>query len=278
MKKRFAVIGYPLGHTMSPFIHKRLFEISGLDASYEAIETHPDFLKDRVAFLRDFDGFNVTIPHKETIIPLIDKLDSSAEIYSAVNTVSNKNGVVTGYNTDADGFLGALALDGIVLSGKVLICGSGGVSRTFAIESVRNGCLVTMAVRDEDVEKANSIKKEIKQRFNRDITVCGLKTLSGGFDIVINGTPLGMYPKTDASVLNEDQLKNVKFVFDAVYNPEKTKLLKMAEEKGIACGGGMGMLVMQAAKAHFYWYGAEFDPEDIKRLISEASYEMGRIF
>lgn len=278
MKNKFAVIGYPLGHTMSPFIHKRLFELSGFDATYEAIETHPDLLKENLNLLKNFGGFNVTIPHKETIIPFMEKTDISAEIYGAVNTVAVKDGLFTGYNTDADGFKEALLLDGINLKGNVLICGTGGVARTFAIESVRHGCTVTLAVRTEDFTKANSVKDEIKSVFNCEIKICELKEVTGNFDIVINGTPLGMHPKINGSALSADQLNNVGFVFDAVYNPEETLLLKTAKSKGIPCAGGMSMLVLQAVKAHEYWYGAKFKKEDIKKLISDSNEEMRRLF
>lgn len=287
MENKFAVIGFPLGHTMSPFIHKKLFELSQLDATYEAFETHPDLLKEKVDFLKAFKGFNITIPHKETIIPFIDRLDSSAEIYGAVNTVAIKDGILTGYNTDADGFKAALALENIPLRGKVLLCGCGGVARTIAIESVRCGCEVTIAVRNRSA-RALSLVNEIKTGFGANIR---LKTILDGenpikpvsdldeeFDLAVNGTSVGMYPKTNGSVLQDSLLLKTKAVFDTVYNPENTLLTKRAGALGVKAVSGMGMLVMQAAKAHQHWYGAEFKDSDMKELIAKANDEMRRLF
>ena len=115
MKKRFAVIGYPLGHTMSPFIHQRMFELNNIEGEYEAILTPPEKLSETVEMLRAYDGFNITIPHKQALIPLVDEMTETAEIYKAVNTVANKNGKLIGYSTDAEGFVAALELEDIPL-------------------------------------------------------------------------------------------------------------------------------------------------------------------
>lgn len=139
--KKFGLTGFPLGHSMSPVIHKALFKINGMDASYELKEVHPDSFSQGVEELKKLNGFNVTIPHKTNIIPFLDGLSERAELFGAVNTVHNKDGVLTGYNTDCFGFLRALEMAGIELKGKVLLCGSGGVSRMFAFESVLAGAI-----------------------------------------------------------------------------------------------------------------------------------------
>lgn len=278
MKKRFALIGYPLGHTMSPFIHNHLFSLSNTDATYEALETHPESLKQQIEYLRSFDGFNITIPHKEAVIPLLDSLGDSAKLYGAVNTVSQKNGLLTGRSTDADGFSAALKLANIPLSGKVLILGSGGAARTIATECMRHGCEVTIAVRRSSVLKAKALAFDLKERFTTTAEVITLEEVTGEYDLAVNGTPLGMYPNIEASPLSSHQMKNIKYFFDAVYNPEDTLFIKTAQNLGKQAISGMGMLVLQAAKAHEYWYGAKFDPEDIKRLIALSNQEMRRLF
>ncbi len=278
MGNRFAVIGHPLGHTMSPFIHERLFSLSGMDARYEAMDTAPDRLDDTVSLLRQYDGFNITIPHKQAVIPLLDGLDRSAEIYRAVNTVQNREGRLIGYNTDADGFRAALALCGIPLSGRVLICGAGGVARTIAIESVLAGCEVTVAVRNSDSAGTVALRREIAGRFSAEITVCRLSEVAQSYDLAVNGTPVGMYPNIDGAVLTDRQLTKIGHLFDTVYNPEKTMLTVRAAALGIPAASGMGMLVMQAAKAHEYWYGAAFQRDDMLQLIADANREMGRRF
>ena len=273
---------------MSPFIHRRLFELSGICASYEAFETAPDLLKERVEFLKGFDGFNITIPHKETMIPLTDYIHESAKIYGAVNTVAVKDGMITGYNTDADGFKAALSLEDIPLTGKVLICGCGGVARTIAIECVRSGCEVTISARNPGSARALSLVNEIKTRFGADIRlktifdsedpIKPVSDLDEDFDLAVNGTSVGMHPKADSSVLQDGLLLRTKAVFDTVYNPENTLLTKRARDLGVKAVSGMGMLVMQAAKAHHYWYGARFKNSDMKILVEEANDEMRRLF
>ena len=108
MKKQFAVIGHPIGHTMSPFIHSRLFELAGIEADYQVMDVAPENLEQVIPSLKELDGFNITIPHKQTIIPYLDELDRVAQMYGSVNTVKTVDGVSSGYTTDPDGFVIAL--------------------------------------------------------------------------------------------------------------------------------------------------------------------------
>lgn len=278
MKKHFAVIGYPLEHTMSPFIHNRMLSLNNLQGEYEAILTPPENLKDTVIRLKKYDGFNITIPHKEAMLALVDELDASALTYGAVNTVAKKGNKLVGYSTDAEGFSAALALESIPLSGKVLILGCGGVSRTIATECLIRGCEVTLAARKQSMHKAFSLRDDLKTRLHKNTSCIAIEDICDSYDLAVNGTPVGMYPKTNESVLNENQLKNIKYVFDSVYNPENTALVKLARSLGITAISGMGMLVMQAGKAEYYWYGASFKNEDMKQLIADANNEMRRLF
>lgn len=278
MKQKFAVIGHPIGHTMSPFIHKKLFELQQKDVEYHVFDIHPDCLEQKFYVnLKSLDGFNVTIPHKEAILPLIDEVDESALKYNAVNCVLNKNEKTYGCSTDAFGFTKALETAGVSLVGKVLVLGAGGAARTLAREASDSGCEVTVAVRDGNTSKAEILIDWLNAH-NGKANFTTISKVDGRFDLVINATPVGMYPNTDVCVLTEEQLKNCSAVFDAVYNPEKTMLLNIAEELGLKTVGGMAMLVWQAVKAHEFWYGAEFDVKDIENLIADANREMMRLF
>ncbi len=274
--KSFGLIGYPLGHSMSPVIHKELFKINGIDADYNLKEINPDVLSQGIGELKKLDGFNVTIPHKTGIIPFLDKLSDRAELFGAVNTVAVKDGILTGYNTDCFGFLRALDLAGIKLGGNVLLCGSGGVSRMFAFEAVLADSNLTIAVRDEDIDAANQIKKEIAQRLNKNIAVTTLDNVDGEYDVLINGTPVGMYPNVDACVLPKDKIAKCKAVFDAVYNPLETRLIKYAKECGAKYSNGLPMLVLQAAVAQEIWFDVKFTMEQISSVIDITERELGK--
>lgn len=274
--KNFGLIGYPLGHSMSPVIHKELFKINGIDADYNLKEISPDALSQGIGELKKLDGFNVTIPHKTGIIPFLDKLSDRSELFGAVNTVAVKDGILTGYNTDCFGFLRALDMAGIKLGGNVLLCGSGGVSRMFAFEAVLADSNLTIAVRDEDVDAANQIKKEIAQRLNKDIAVTTLDNVNGEYDVLINGTPVGMYPNVDACVLPKDKISKCKAVFDAVYNPLETRLIKYAKECGAKYSNGLPMLVLQAAVAQEIWFDVKFTMEQISSVIDITERELGK--
>lgn len=274
--KTFALIGYPLGHSMSGVIHKELFRISKMDAQYKLIEINPDDLNSSFDELKQLNGFNVTIPHKINIIPNLNSLSERAQLFGAVNTVDNKNGMSVGYNTDCHGFLRALDMSGITLGGKVLLCGSGGVSRMFAFESVMAGADLTIAVREADIDAGNAIKQEIKDKLDKDVDIVLLQHAPVGCDLVINGTPVGMHPYVDACPVDERVVKSAKAVFDAVYNPEETLFIRYAKEAGIKYCNGLPMLVWQAAVAEEIWNGVKFTNEDVKEVIAITQKELNK--
>lgn len=274
--KNFGLTGYPLGHSLSPVIHKELFKINNIDASYELNEVNPDSFVQGVEELKKLNGFNVTIPHKINIIPFLDKLSERAELFGAVNTVDNKNGIFTGYNTDCFGFLRALEMADIELKGKVLLCGSGGVSRMFAFESVLADADLTIAVRDADIEAGNQIKKEIADKLDKTVKVITLDEVDGEYDVLINGTPVGMSPNVNACVLPENKVKKCKAVFDAVYNPMETMLLKYAKNAGARYSNGLPMLVWQAAVAQEIWFDVKFTMDQIKGVLEITERELNK--
>ena len=137
-ERAFAVIGHPIGHTMSPFIHERLFSLAGCSGKYTVIDVAPEEFPSRIGELDRLAGYNVTIPDKQPIIPFLDRLDKRAEMYGSVNTVRNGE-IREGFTTDPDGFLKSLETEGIPLAGDVVILGCGGVARTFLYEAAP-GC------------------------------------------------------------------------------------------------------------------------------------------
>ena len=274
--KKYAVIGHPIGHTMSPFIHKRLFELTNIDAEYGIIDIAPENLSAEYEnTLKKLDGFNITIPHKQAIIPFINKIDPKAKMYGSVNTVHNENGIATGYTTDPDGFLKALESASIVIGGRVVILGCGGVARTMAYEVVLKNVPLTFAIRREDEEVVKVLCNEIKNAVaNAQLTYCFIDELCGDIDLLINATPIGMYPKIDAQHVTDQVISKCKAVYDVVYNPIQTVLVQKALANGSQALGGMSMLVWQAVVAQQKWNNTTFNVEDIEKLCIDASKEL----
>jgi shikimate dehydrogenase len=274
--EKYAILGYPLKHTMSPPIHKRLFELEGkADVTYEICEYSPDILAEKAPYLNSLGGYNITIPFKVDIIDYIDELDESAKRYESVNCVVNRDGKNIGYNTDCYGFLRALEAGGAKLEGRVLQIGCGGVGRMMAIEAFRHNADLTVVVLPGFEDTAQAVAVELKKQGYSDadldarMHIIHADGISGDFDLLVNATPVGMYPKVDNCPVSEDVISHCKCVFEVIYNPDKTKLMKLAEEKGIKAIGGMAMLVWQAVVAHEIWNGAKYDTADIDKLIDD---------
>ena len=274
--KKFAVIGHPIGHTMSPFIHKRLFELAGIEAEYTKLDISPDNLAEEYKnTLSKLDGYNITIPHKQNIISLINQIDDKAKMYGSVNTVANRNGIATGYTTDPDGFLKALEAAEIPIRGRIVILGCGGVARTMAYEVVLKNLPLLFAVRDDDIGIAKNLCKEIKQTLpDSNVEFCRLSELSGDIDLLVNATPVGMFPKVDNQPISDSIINRCANVFDAVYNPLETVLIKKAKANGAKAEGGMAMLVWQAVVSHEKWDGSFYDKYDIAKLCIDSSNEL----
>lgn len=269
--EKYGLLGYPLKHTMSPPIHKRLFELDGNSpAEYEVCELPPEELDGKAAYLNSLNGYNITIPYKVDIIKYLDELDNSAKRYNSVNCVVRRDGKNIGYNTDCFGFLRSLEAAGASLGGKVLQIGCGGVGRMMAIEAALHGADLTIVSLPEFIEGAEAAKKEaLALAPNAKIKVITHSEISGEFDLLVNASPVGMFPKIDECPVTEDVVKSCKFVFEVIYNPDVTKLMEIAEKNGIKAVGGMAMLVWQAAVAHEIWSGAKYRDEDIEVIIED---------
>lgn len=277
-KLSFAVIGHPIGHTMSPFIHTALFKLNGIEAVYSVEDVNPAALDTEMPrLLRELDGFNVTIPFKAAVIPYLDSVEGVAKEYGSVNTVRCADR--SGRTTDPTGFVRALAAADIPLAGRVAILGAGGVCRVFAGEAARAGCELTFGVLESDMPAAQNIINELTAYHpNLHADIVRIDTLEGDFDLLVNATPVGMYPKTDRMPVAEAFLSHCRAVFDAVYNPEETMLLSRAKAAGCKAQGGMPMLVWQAAAAQEIWLGTSFDPADVEKVIANATAYMNEHF
>lgn len=266
--RKFGLIGHPLGHSLSPQIHARLFELSGEAVDYRLYDIAPEELKAKYDFLRTLDGFNITIPHKIEIMDFCDKIDETAQKYMTINCVKNDGGKYIGYNTDVLGFVKSVEAMGASLAGDTVVLGCGGVGRMIALETAYRGGGLTIAVRPDDIPAARALADEIKNKLGEEVKVCLLSELSGRHDLIVNATPVGMFPKVDTMPLSPEQI-NTKYLFDVVYNPRETLLMKSAKERGAAASGGMAMLVLQAVAAHEIWDGAEYRKADIDKLIAD---------
>ena len=266
--EQYTLIGHPLGHSMSPFIHERLFAMAGKEASYTLTDIAPEHLEGKEPFLRSLRGFNITIPHKMAVIPMVDELDESAKRYESVNCVANKNGKLIGYNTDCDGF--TMSVRDYPMDGKVLLIGCGGVGRMIATEALRHGADLTIGIIPQDQELVEAFIQEAKAAMPDAVVRYALTAeIHEKFDVIINASPVGMYPKTDACPVPDELIAQADYFFDVIYNPTKTLFLRKALAQGKTARGGAAMLVLQAVRAHEIWDGDTYTQEQIDSIIAE---------
>lgn len=285
--QKAAVIGHPIGHTMSPFIQKRLFELSGIPMEYQVLDV-PD-LEAALPKLRRLDCFNITIPHKSAIIPFLEDMCDSARLCGSVNTVKVVDGKFYGSTTDGAGAAVSLKINGLDMDRDLVILGNGGAARAIAFQAAeRRDFDITLVHREGSYAKAMALADSLADfaRVRGDehfrITVETYQELEDDrarrHSLLINTTSVGMYPHPDACPVSGDVVDRCGAVFDAVFNPGETELIKVAKARGIKAVGGMGMLVCQAAYSHKVWYGTEFNPQDLLQLIADAQEELGRLF
>ncbi len=280
MTQYVGLIGYPLGHSISPPMQQAAFDNLGLDVRYELWETEQDKLAEIVEEIRQSSklGANVTIPHKETVIPLLDKLDSLAEEIGAVNTIVERDGKLVGFNTDAGGFLKALRDEAdFDPNGKhVVLLGAGGVARAVGFALAGAGAK-SLSITDIETERISKLTLDIQEKYNGNkLQIKALKHNSGEFagaiwdcDLLVNCTPIGMKhsDSENNSPVEAALIPKGALVYDVVYNPIETRLLADAKKRGARTLGGLSMLVYQGALAFELWTGKE-PPVDI--MMSKA--------
>jgi len=272
--RTFCVIGHPIGHTLSPTIHQTVYTALSVDYDYIAEHVLPEDLEEFTRRVRatGCPGFNATIPHKETVIPLLDAVDASAERIGAVNTVKNEGGKLTGYNTDVPGLMEALKRGGWTPRGHGVLLGAGGAARA-AIEAMGLMGVKELILFDIVPERMEKLTQDFKdQHPMRIIGTRSENELSDHLsraDLIINATPVGMWPNTDRSpVSHPEQIPSGATVFDMVYKPVKTKLMAQAEQQGAVTISGLGMLVAQALAADEIWLNRKL-PEAIFDQVIE---------
>lgn len=263
--KLLAVIGNPIEHSMSPLIHGAAIAEAEVDFSYVAFRV--DDAGEAVRAMRSLGirGFSVTIPHKEAVIPHLDKLDATARACGSVNTIVNDEGVLTGHTTDGPGAVAALRAGGVEPRGRnVLIVGTGGAARAIAF-ALLNAEVASIRFQAEILEQAARLKRDLNA-----VRAVVMENPAAPVDLLVNASPIGMHPKTDAMPVDRSILKGGMAVFDIVYNPLRTKLLKTAEELGCVTVDGIGMFAEQAA-LQFELFTGKTAPRDLmRRTVREA--------
>ncbi len=257
------LFGHPVRHTFSPAMHNAAFEALNLDYVYLPFEVRPEDLVPAVAALQalGLSGINVTIPHKEAVLPLLDEVSEEAALIGSVNTIQVSREGLVGHNTDAYGFETSLREEaGMVLAGKrIFVLGAGGASRAVAFQSALSGAQeVTIA--DVVSARADALCAAVADR----VPACRVDSCAtdaraieqavGGKDLFVNATPVGM--KTDdPRLIDVAWLAPGAVVFDAIYNPQQTRLLQEASARGLQTVNGVGMLVHQGARAFEFFTG-----------------------
>ncbi len=255
------LFGYPVEHTLSPAMHNAAFDNLGMNFRYLPFLVHPDSLGSAVSAVRALNlaGVNVTVPHKEKVIPFLDEVNGEALFIGAVNTIVNSGGTLTGHNTDGRGFMRSLAEKGIDPEGKrIIVAGAGGASRAVSYYlSEKAGQLVLY---DTDMHKLERLVAALSE-IRTNVSATDRPTDLSGFDILVNATPLGL-KKDDPSPFSASGLTRDHVVCDLIY--KKTALLENAEKKGCRTVDGLGMLLWQGILAFQLWTGVE-PPVDIMR-------------
>src|SRR5688572_23929989 len=253
---RLGLIGYPLGHSLSPKIHKAALQACELEGDYSLFPIQPNDaqgLKDILTCIRsgEIQGLNVTIPHKQNVIPILDELTPTAQAIGAVNTIYLHDNKLIGDNTDAAGFLVDLKKFLTTETRRhgdrnVLVLGAGGSARAVVYALLNDGWNVTIACRrrEQAQQLVNSFTRYELSTMNFNFLNIDFSNLS----LIVNTTPVGMTPNTDQSPLPENlSLPRHVSIYDLVYNPRVTKLVKDANSQGLIATTGLGMLIEQAA-------------------------------
>jgi shikimate dehydrogenase len=276
----YGIFGYPIDHSLSPLMHNIAFAYHGIDAAYFPFAVPPNHIESAVKAIAalHLHGVNVTIPHKQAVMPWLDTVSPEARLIGAVNTIHLQDGHLYGYNTDGIGFLCALEEVGSEVTGcTVMLLGAGGAARAIAVQLCLSGIsrlLLGNRTQARVVELATFLKQHLP---HADISVVpmGESSLAAHLahtDIVVNATSVGMHDD-DASILPLPELGPRHLVCDIVYRPLHTVLLRMAQQQGARTVDGLGMLLHQGAKAFEIWTGQSFPMPLIRARLLQALAE-----
>lgn len=260
----YGLLGEKLSHSLSPEIHSELLKSINKDGAYKLFEVEKEKLEDFTEALKllKIKGSNVTIPYKKDIMKYIDNISEEAEKIGAINTISLENGKLYGYNTDYYGFGYMLKANNISIEGKsAVILGSGGACRAVVHYLLDN------EISDIKIVSRNPNKEEFNMQNVDVITYEELKNISG--DILINSTPVGMYPNINISPVSEEIIRNFNILVDLIYNPMETKYIGIGKSLSKKTTSGLYMLIGQAAKAQEIWQGIKINEEIIKEIYDK---------
>ncbi|MDI6842221.1 MAG: shikimate dehydrogenase [Methanothermobacter wolfeii] len=268
------IIGHPLSHSLSPQMHNAAFRSLDMDWVYVPFPVRPEKLGRAVRGLEALNvrGVNVTIPHKEAVIEYVDELHETASLIGAVNTLEFDDGTVRGYNTDADGCLRALEEVTSVRNSSVLILGAGGAARACAFRLALAGASGILIL-NRTPERAHSLAGDIWEKLGFDVSSGGYDLIPEAAvdaDIIIDTTPVGMHPHTDDEALVTAELMHEGMVvYDLVYNPVRTVLLREAEKASAVPVSGLKMLVYQGAESFRIWTGRKAPVDVMEEAVLE---------
>jgi shikimate dehydrogenase len=275
---RVVLYGWPVEHSVSPAMHNAAFDALGLPWRYTLLPTPPGRIKKALTKLKaqGYRGANVTVPHKQAVMPHLDTISDDARAIGAVNTIVVQEGHLIGHNTDGDGFLAALLESGCAPSDRcALVLGAGGAARAVVYALAQAGCAV--AIHNRTVQRAAQLAHHMRNvGIHAPVTwvpiTANLSDLDlTQFDLLVNATSVGMWPQADASPWPEMLPMPAHWtVFDLVYNPTETRLLAQAHAAGATAVGGLGMLVYQGAMAFEQWTGHSAPIETMRTAVQEA--------
>ena len=266
----YAVIGAPIHHSMSPQMHNQQIESLKLDAKYVPFLIEPDDLADGIRGLRALHvkGFNVTLPHKEAIMPLLDEIEPCAKAIGAVNTVIREGNRLIGTNTDCSGFTASLKEKGVQISDQsILVLGAGGAARAIVYGLLEEGAnLVTIAnrtpARAQEMADDFALYGKVEAR-----TVAEVMKESIKYDMIVNTTSVGMYPNLADTPFSNAKFKKGCVVVDIIYNPFQTAFLQSAAAQGCVTMNGLGMFVHQGAIAFQRWTGLDPNFREMEETV-----------
>lgn len=277
--KPFAVLGHPIGHTLSPVMHNASMEKLGFDGIYLALDVHPDHLMEVLPAmaLMGFAGVNLTVPHKEIALQGLEKLDESAKLLGAANTVQFSEEGMIGHNTDGYGFLKALeeAFGKTVKDDAVFVLGCGGAGRATALTAAKEGAK-SLVLADIDAERVQRLEDEIrtlapKVSISKALDDATKIELCRECDLVVHASPVGM-KKDDPSLLPIEAFRSGQRAFDLVYMYPETAFLSTARQAGAKIANGLGMLLHQGARAFEIWTGVDPSVSAMRKALEDAVY------
>lgn len=278
-----AVIGDPVSHSLSPQLHNAAFQAQGMDMVYVAFRVRREDLAAAIQGVRALGirGLSVTMPHKVDIIPLLDHVEAAAAFVGSVNTVVNESGELIGHSTDGPGALRALRAAGVDPAGKeILLLGSGGAARAIAFALAGLIPPPRLRILGIEPEELRTLEADLRERTAAGVTSAALEpeNLAAAVqqvEIIVHATPVGMTPRTAESLIPAELISPHHVVFDSVYTPLETQLLKDAKSAGAKVVPGLGMFVHQAAIQFELWTGAPAPVEVMERTVREFLEERG---